>query len=183
MSCGGGHIRYLSTQNILQWVIQGKFQFKFWIKCFNSDFHYDFRIKMMFGSSVPPVVCRRTHGLNLHYWCLFAYSDIHYHHDMTELLLKVVSKTVNQTNTHCFALCTLWCHFLWIVQFWKFFPYSLTFIHRIFFKYSPTFKSVFFFFYIIDILIMIQQNIRVDCSICWLWGYLMKVIPEIHCTH
>jgi hypothetical protein len=83
----------------------------------------------------------------LHYWCLFAYSDVHYHHDMTELLLKVVLNTINQTNTHCFALCTLWCHFLWIVQFWKFLPYSLTFIHRIFFKYSPRSKSFFFLHY------------------------------------
>jgi hypothetical protein len=133
---------------------------QFWIKCFNNDFHYDFRIKRC---SVHLYLQLFVGGLMsyLHYWCLFAYSDVHYHHDMTELLLKVVLNTVNQTNTHCFALCTLWCHFLWIVQFWKFLPYSLTFIHRIFFKYSS--RSKCFFFYIIDILIMIQQNIRVDC--------------------
>ena len=31
----------------------------FWIPC--CDVHYDFRIKTMFGSSLPPVVCRRAH--------------------------------------------------------------------------------------------------------------------------
>jgi len=28
-----------------------------------SEFDYDFRLKGMFGSSLPPVVCRRTHVL------------------------------------------------------------------------------------------------------------------------
>ena len=28
-----------------------------------SDVHYDFRMKMMFSSSLPPVVCRRAHVL------------------------------------------------------------------------------------------------------------------------
>jgi hypothetical protein len=32
--------------------------FSFWVLCF--DVRYDFRIKTMFFSSLPPVVCRRT---------------------------------------------------------------------------------------------------------------------------
>ena len=31
---------------------------------------YDFRIKTMFGSSLPPVVCRRTHVLFTLFFCL-----------------------------------------------------------------------------------------------------------------
>jgi hypothetical protein len=33
----------------------------FWILC--CDVHYDFCIKLMFGSSLPPVVSRRAHVL------------------------------------------------------------------------------------------------------------------------
>ena len=33
--------------------------FTFWVS--RCDFRYDFRIKTMFGSSLPPVVCRRAH--------------------------------------------------------------------------------------------------------------------------
>jgi len=33
----------------------------FWVPC--CDVRYDFRIKTMFGSSLPPVVCRRAHVL------------------------------------------------------------------------------------------------------------------------
>ena len=40
---------------VLLWV------FTFWVPC--CDVHYDFRIKTMFGSSLPPVVCRRAHVL------------------------------------------------------------------------------------------------------------------------
>jgi hypothetical protein len=35
--------------------------FTFWFPC--CDVRYDFRIQTMFGSSVPPVVCRRAHVL------------------------------------------------------------------------------------------------------------------------
>ena len=35
--------------------------FTFRIPC--CDIRYNFRIKMMFGSSLPPVVCRRAHVL------------------------------------------------------------------------------------------------------------------------
>ena len=35
--------------------------FTFWVLC--CDVRYNFRIKTMFGSSLPPVVCRRAHVL------------------------------------------------------------------------------------------------------------------------
>jgi hypothetical protein len=35
--------------------------FMFWVP--SCDVRYDFRIEMMFGSSLPPVVCRRAHVL------------------------------------------------------------------------------------------------------------------------
>ena len=35
--------------------------FTFWVQC--CDVRYDFRIQTMFGSSLPPVVCRRAHAL------------------------------------------------------------------------------------------------------------------------
>ena len=35
--------------------------FKFWVPC--CDVRYDLRIKTMFGSSLPPVVCRKGHAL------------------------------------------------------------------------------------------------------------------------
>jgi hypothetical protein len=35
--------------------------FTFWVPC--CDVRYDFCIKTMFGSSLPPVVCRRPHVL------------------------------------------------------------------------------------------------------------------------
>jgi hypothetical protein len=35
--------------------------FTFWVPC--CDVRYDFRIKMMFCSFLPPVVCRRAHVL------------------------------------------------------------------------------------------------------------------------
>jgi len=42
------------------------------------DDHYDFCIKTMFGSSLPPVACRRAHVLftYVHYLCLFVYSGV-----------------------------------------------------------------------------------------------------------
>jgi hypothetical protein len=44
--------------------------FTFWVPCF--DVRYDFRIKTMFGSCLPPVVCRRTHVL----FTLFAHRGV-----------------------------------------------------------------------------------------------------------
>jgi hypothetical protein len=37
------------------------------------DLRYDFRIKAILGSPLPPVICRRTH---LRYLCLFGYSSV-----------------------------------------------------------------------------------------------------------
>ena len=75
-----------------------------------------FHIKTMFGSSLPPVICRRRMSY-LHYLCL------------------VESNTYCVVYLFCFSLscvpcvlCTLCCWFLWIVQFWLPLRYSLTFI-------------------------------------------------------
>ena len=43
------------------------------------DVRYDFRIKTMFGPSLPPVVCRRVHVLftkTCTYLCLFTHSGV-----------------------------------------------------------------------------------------------------------
>jgi hypothetical protein len=41
------------------------------------DARYDFHIKTMFGSSLPPVVCRNRGLMSyLRYLCLFAYSGV-----------------------------------------------------------------------------------------------------------
>jgi hypothetical protein len=37
---------------------------------FVMSVNYDFRIKTMFGSSLPPVVCRRAHMSYLCYLCI-----------------------------------------------------------------------------------------------------------------
>ena len=46
------------------------FVFMFWVPCW--DVRYDFRIKTMFGSSLPPVICGRAHVL----FVLFAHSGV-----------------------------------------------------------------------------------------------------------
>ena len=68
----------------------------------------------MFGSSWPPVVCRRAHIL-FTYLCLFAYSGV-------QSILCCVFVLF------FFVLCTLCCQFLWIVNFYLPLRYSLTFI-------------------------------------------------------
>jgi len=40
------------------------------------DVRYDFRIQMIFGSSLPPVICRKAHVLCIRYLCLFAYGGV-----------------------------------------------------------------------------------------------------------
>ena len=64
--------------------------------------------KTMFGSSSPPVVCRRIHILLTH-------SGVQY------ILCYVF-------GLFFFVLCTLCCQFLWIVHFWLPLQYSITFI-------------------------------------------------------
>ena len=65
--------------------------FTFWIPC--CDVRYGFRTKMMFGSSLPPIVCKRTHVYSLNYvFCVY--------------LCKVAS------NTYCVVF---WLSFLRLV--------------------------------------------------------------------
>ena len=52
---------------VLLWV------FTFLVLC--CDVRYDFRIKTMFDSSLPPLVCIMSY---LRYLCLFAYSGVHH---------------------------------------------------------------------------------------------------------
>jgi len=68
--------------------------FTIWVPC--CDVCYDFRIKPMFDSSLPPVVCRRVYVLFTCYLCLFADSDVLF----------------------VFVLCILCYQFLQIVHFW-----------------------------------------------------------------
>ena len=77
------------------------------------DVRYDFRIKTMFGSSLPPLVCRRTHVLFTLF--VFAYSGVKHILWCAFVLFF-------------FVLCTSCCQFLWIVHFWLPIRYSLTFI-------------------------------------------------------
>jgi hypothetical protein len=72
--------------------------FTFWVPC--CDFRYDIRIKTMFGSSLPPVVCRRAH-VYLRYLCLFTHSGV----------------TYCVVFLFCFSSSSC-CQFLWIVIFW-----------------------------------------------------------------
>ena len=84
--------------------------FTFCVPC--CDVRYDFRIKTMFGSSLPPIVCRWF----MSYWrylCLFAYSGVQH-------ILRCV---------FIFVFCTLCCQFLWVVQVWLPIRYSLPFIY------------------------------------------------------
>jgi hypothetical protein len=48
--------------------------FKFWVPC--CDVCYDFGMQTMFGSSLPPAVCRSAFDFILHYLCLFAHSGV-----------------------------------------------------------------------------------------------------------
>jgi hypothetical protein len=69
----------------------------------------DFRIETMFGSSLPPVVCRRVHVL----FTLFVHVQC--------ILCCVVVLFV-------FVLYTLRCQFHWIPHLWLLHRYFLTFI-------------------------------------------------------
>jgi hypothetical protein len=60
--------------------------FTFWVPC--CDVRYDFRIKTMFGPSLPSVVCRRAHVL----YTLFVF---------------VVSNTYCVVSLFCFSLSML----------------------------------------------------------------------------
>ena len=69
--------------------------------------------------SLPPVVCRRAHVLNLCYFCLFTYSA-----QWTGIQYILCCVFV----LFIFVLCILCFHFLWIIHFLLPFRYSLTFI-------------------------------------------------------
>ena len=83
--------------------------FMFWVPCY--DICYDFHIKKMFGSFLPPVICRRAHVL----FMLFVYSGVQH------ILCCVFV-------LFFFVLCTQCCQFLSIVRFCLPLRYSLTFI-------------------------------------------------------
>jgi hypothetical protein len=72
----------------------------FWVQC--CDVRYDDRIKTMFGSSLPAVVCRRARVLFTLF--VFVYSGIQH------ILCCVFGLFV-------LVLCTLCCQYLWIVYF------------------------------------------------------------------
>ena len=74
--------------------------FTFWV--WRCGVCYDFRIKTMFDSSLPPVVCMRAPVL-FTFFSLFAYSGVQH------ILCCVFALLV-------FVLCTLCCQFLWIVH-------------------------------------------------------------------
>jgi hypothetical protein len=75
--------------------------FTFWVPC--CDLCYDFRIKTIFGLSLPLVVCRRVHVL-FTFLCVYL------------CIVHVVSKTLCWVFIlFFFVLCTLYCQFLWIV--------------------------------------------------------------------
>ena len=75
--------------------------FTFWVPC--CDLCYDFRIKTIFGLSLPLVVCRRVHVL-FTFLCVYL------------CIVHVVSKTLCWVFIlFFFVLCTLYCQFLRIV--------------------------------------------------------------------
>ena len=78
--------------------------------CISCDVSYDFRIKTMFGSSLPPVVYRRDNVL----FMLFVLEI-----GITDILCCVFLRPV---------VCTLCSMLLCIVHFWLPLPYSLSFI-------------------------------------------------------
>jgi hypothetical protein len=97
--------------------------FTFWVPY--CDVCYDFHLKMMFGSSLPPVVCRRAHVL----FMLFVFVC---HSGVQHILCCVFVMFF-------LVLCTLCCQFLWIVHFWLPLRYSLMFISNTIYMSWPFF--------------------------------------------
>ncbi len=75
--------------------------FTFWVPCCNVI--YDFRIITIFGSSLPPVVCRRAHECLIYVMCV--------------CLRIVVSNIYCVVFLFCLSSSYLCCQFLWIVHF------------------------------------------------------------------
>ena len=85
----------------------------FWVLC--CDICYDFPHLTIFGSSLPPVVCRRVHVLFT--FCVFACAQWCPMHTVL---------------CFCFVfLCLVYPMFLWIVYFCLTFRYSLMFFYTI----------------------------------------------------
>ena len=76
--------------------------FTFWVPC------CDVRIKTIFGSSLPLVVCRRADVLSV-LFMLFVFACVEW--CPTRVVLCFCFGFF-------FVLCTLCCQFLWIVHFW-----------------------------------------------------------------
>jgi hypothetical protein len=79
----------------------------FWVQC--CDVCYDFRITMIFDSSLLPVVSHR--------------SDV-----LISLFLFFLRIVVSSTYCVVFCFSSSYCQFLWIVHFWLSLQRSLTFI-------------------------------------------------------
>ena len=85
----------------------------YWWNCWPSLLHflsitcYDFRIQMMFGSSMHPVVCRRVHVAFTLFFCL---------------CIVVINTTLCCVFLFCLSsscvLCAQCCQFLWIDHAW-----------------------------------------------------------------
>jgi hypothetical protein len=86
--------------------------FTFWFTCCNVS--YDFRIKIMFGSSLSPVVCSRVHVL----FMLFVFACALW------------------CPTHI-MLCVLLCFSSSSVHTWLFLRFSLTFIYFVLYLVCP----------------------------------------------
>jgi hypothetical protein len=104
-------VDFVDLRSLLQGANMLLFIFTFWV--LRSDVRYDYCIKTMFGSSLPPVVCRRAHVFFTLY-ALVANSGVRH------ILCYVFALFV-------FVLCTLCWQFLWIVHFLSPLRYSLTF--------------------------------------------------------
>ena len=97
----GGQL--LHWQNILVLCVVLLCVFTFWVPC--RHISYDFRIKMIFGSSLPAVYCRRTHVLFTLFVFVWVYVGVQYRMCCVFVLFF-------------FVLCTLCRLFLWNVHFW-----------------------------------------------------------------
>ena len=84
----------------------------------------------MSGSSIPPVVCMRTHIL----FTLFVFganSGVQHILCCVFVLFVFVLCTLwCQCLWIVFVLCTIWCQCLWIVHWWLSFRCSPTFIQK-----------------------------------------------------
>ena len=85
-----------------------------------------FTNKTMFGSSLPPVVCRRAHVSFMLFVFVFVYSDVQ------SILRCVCFSSSCILRTQCYQ-------FLWIVHSWLSIRYFLTFICSV--SYVPNVAS------------------------------------------